>query len=77
MSSSIREGLGRMYICICHAVTERELREAIAAGARTEEAVGVHCGAGTSCGTCLERIGDMLGITTECSRGRILAEQTG
>jgi bacterioferritin-associated ferredoxin len=66
-----------MYVCICHGVTERELREAIADGARTEEAVGVRCGAGTSCGTCLERICDLLGAVVERSHGRMLAEQTG
>jgi bacterioferritin-associated ferredoxin len=66
-----------MYVCICHGVTERELRDAIADGAHTEESVGVRCGAGTSCGTCLERICDLLSAVTERSHGMILAEQTG
>lgn len=45
-----------MYACICHAVSERELAHVIAAGADTPEAVGRACGAGTGCGSCLDRI---------------------
>jgi bacterioferritin-associated ferredoxin len=49
-----------MYVCICSRVRECELRAAIRAGARSEEAVGDACGAGTGCGTCLDRIGDLI-----------------
>lgn len=49
-----------MYACICHAVTEGELDATIEAGAATEEAVGAACGAGTGCGSCLERICAMI-----------------
>jgi bacterioferritin-associated ferredoxin len=49
-----------MYACICHAVTEAEVSATIEAGARTEEEVGDACGAGTGCGSCLDRICDML-----------------
>ena len=49
-----------MYVCICHAVPEPELRAHIAAGADTEEAVGDRCGAGTGCGMCLDRIADLI-----------------
>jgi bacterioferritin-associated ferredoxin len=49
-----------VYVCICHQVGEREVHECIASGASTEEAVGDACEAGTSCGTCLDRIADMI-----------------
>jgi bacterioferritin-associated ferredoxin len=49
-----------MFSCICFAVTDEELDAAIAAGARTEEQVGDACGAGTGCGSCLDRIGARL-----------------
>jgi bacterioferritin-associated ferredoxin len=50
-----------MYVCICMRVRERELRAAIQRGARTEETVGDECdGAGTGCGTCLDRICDLI-----------------
>ena len=45
-----------MFACICFAVTDDELDAAIEAGARTEEEVGDACGAGTGCGSCLDRI---------------------
>ena len=49
-----------MYVCICYAVTETELTGVLATGARTEEEVGDACGAGTGCGSCLDRICDRI-----------------
>ena len=49
-----------MYVCICARVRECDLRNAIQTGARTEESVGDACGAGTGCGSCLERICDLI-----------------
>ena len=49
-----------MYVCICHAVTETEVDTVIADGAHCEESVGEQTGAGTGCGTCVDRICDML-----------------
>ena len=49
-----------MYACICHAVTEHEVAATIASGAVTEQEVGAACGAGTGCGSCLDRICDMI-----------------
>jgi bacterioferritin-associated ferredoxin len=54
-----------MYACICERVRESDVRFAIRCGARTEEAVGAACGAGTGCGSCLDRICDL--IDEECS----------
>ncbi len=49
-----------MYVCICHAVTERQVSDAIASGAATEEDVGDLTGAGTTCGGCVLRICERL-----------------
>ena len=49
-----------MYACICHAVTSSEVVDVVRAGARTEDAIGEVCGAGTGCGSCLERICAMI-----------------
>jgi bacterioferritin-associated ferredoxin len=49
-----------MYTCICERVRECEVRAAIRFGAHTEESVGAACGAGTGCGTCLDRICDLI-----------------
>lgn len=49
-----------MYACICYAVTEPQVRTTILAGARTIEEIGDRCGAGTGCGSCVDRLCDML-----------------
>lgn len=49
-----------MYVCICARVRDCEIREVILRGARSEEAVGEACGAGTRCGTCLDRIEQLI-----------------
>ena len=45
-----------MYVCVCEAVTEDEVRDAVTCGARTIEEVGEICAAGTCCGSCHDRI---------------------
>ena len=49
-----------MYACVCFRITEEEIHEEISAGARTEQELGDRCGAGTSCGTCVERLGCLI-----------------
>ena len=49
-----------MYACICERVRECEVRAAIRRGAHTEDSVGAACGAGTNCGSCLDRIGELI-----------------
>jgi bacterioferritin-associated ferredoxin len=49
-----------MYACVCFRITEEEIHDEISAGARTEEELGERCGAGTSCGTCVERLGCLI-----------------
>lgn len=41
-----------MYICICRAVTEAEIRAAIERGAETEDALRSQLGVSTECGKC-------------------------
>lgn len=49
-----------MIICVCKGVNEREIRDTIIAGCRTEETIGRRCGAGTDCGSCLETLRELL-----------------
>jgi bacterioferritin-associated ferredoxin len=58
-----------MYVCICMRVREGELRAAIERGARSEETVGDACGAGTACGTCLDRICDLIDEASDDANG--------
>jgi len=49
-----------MYVCVCRAVTEENVKAAIDAGADTVEAVTGACCAGDDCGTCHEAIEQMI-----------------
>lgn len=49
-----------MYVCICRAVTEQEVKSTIEAGAKTVEAVTRACCAGDDCGACHSAIEDMI-----------------
>ncbi|MDJ1176211.1 (2Fe-2S)-binding protein [Roseofilum capinflatum] len=43
-----------MYICICHAVTDREIRKAVAQGACSVDMVCDRLKVSSSCGRCRE-----------------------
>ncbi|MES1200666.1 MAG: (2Fe-2S)-binding protein [Pseudomonadota bacterium] len=47
-----------MYVCNCNGVTEREVEEAIAAGARRPKEVLAHHGCEPCCGRCLPEIAE-------------------
>ncbi|RPA65207.1 (2Fe-2S)-binding protein [Gordonia oryzae] len=53
-----------MFVCICRAVTEDEVHEHCTAGARTVEAISDRCGAGEGCGTCLDRLEQIVSERT-------------
>ena len=53
-----------MYVCGCRAVTDREVHEAVQAGARSAAEVAERCGAGSRCGNCL----DLVLAVVEASR---------
>ncbi len=46
-----------MIVCLCKAVTDRDVARAIDGGARTVDEVTRCTGAGTGCGACREAIG--------------------
>ncbi|GAB4469466.1 MAG: hypothetical protein OHK0044_11510 [Burkholderiaceae bacterium] len=43
-----------MYVCICHAVTDREIRAAVARGAARLDDLTLALGVGAGCGCCRE-----------------------
>ncbi|MBX3264838.1 MAG: (2Fe-2S)-binding protein [Labilithrix sp.] len=49
-----------MYVCVCLAVSDQEVRSAIESGATTREAVTRVCGAGGDCGACHGMIATMI-----------------
>jgi NAD(P)H-nitrite reductase large subunit len=49
-----------VFACICAAVDEGEILDAVDQGADTVFAVGCATRAGTSCGSCVDRIQDLI-----------------
>ena len=49
-----------MYVCICHGVTDREIRQAAADGVREMHVLTMRTGAGSSCGSCLPLAAELL-----------------
>lgn len=52
--------MSRMYICICNAITEREVRECAGSGACSVDDLASRLGLGAGCGRCRECAADML-----------------
>jgi bacterioferritin-associated ferredoxin len=61
-----------MYVCVCNAVTERQVGEVIDAGARTRTEVTRACGAGGDCGACHGMIETMLEASGTAGEGPAL-----
>jgi bacterioferritin-associated ferredoxin len=49
-----------MRVCHCKGVTDRQIRSAINAGARSPVEIGSYCRAGTGCGGCLPEVCRLL-----------------
>ena len=49
-----------MYVCVCHAVTEDDVRDHVASGACSTKAIRVACGMRQGCGACVQRICALL-----------------
>ena len=49
-----------MYICICAAVTDHEIREKIAEGAHSLDELSMELGVGLGCGTCVHAAEKLL-----------------
>jgi len=59
-----------VYVCICNAVTDREIRAAHELGADTTDAIADCLGAGTGCGRCREAVSDCLATCQISSASR-------
>jgi len=49
-----------LYVCICNGVTERQIREAAAAGCNSVAELTMRTGCGATCGSCLDTAAAML-----------------
>jgi bacterioferritin-associated ferredoxin len=60
-----------MYVCHCAVVTDRDVLESIANGARCVADVARQTGAGRSCGNCISSLRDLV-----CQHCPVRAERT-
>lgn len=58
-----------MYVCLCHAVTDRKIRKAIARGATSVDEITRACGAGSGCGGCRPELDALLRAATGADAG--------
>lgn len=49
-----------MYVCLCHGITERALRDAVKSGARSLSDLQALTGCATGCGTCGDTAMDVV-----------------
>jgi len=49
-----------MYVCLCHGVTDRDIREAAENGVSSMRQLGKELGVGTQCGRCACTARDIL-----------------
>lgn len=50
-----------MYVCICNAITDKDIRRAAANGADTLYELQDRLGVATCCGSCADHASDILG----------------
>ncbi len=50
-----------MYVCICNGVTERDIRDAAAAGCRSLTELTMRTGYGATCGSCIPTAAALVG----------------
>ena len=53
-----------MYVCLCHAVTDRKIRKAITRGATSVDDITRACRAGSGCGGCRPELEALLRAAT-------------
>ena len=54
-----------MYICICRAVTDKDIREAVSEGALSFSELSFKTGCSTQCGSCINRVREILDETLQ------------
>lgn len=54
-----------MYICVCNAVTEQQIRDAVHAGVSTLSELGLKLGVAAGCGTCQAFAAEVLYATLQ------------
>jgi bacterioferritin-associated ferredoxin len=58
-----------MYVCVCHAVTEDDVRRHAEAGVCSAKEMRVACGMSPGCGQCVRRICTLVSVTGAVNPG--------
>jgi bacterioferritin-associated ferredoxin len=58
-----------MYVCVCHAVTEDDVRRHAEAGVCSAKEMRVACGMSPGCGQCVRRICALVSVTGAVNPG--------
>jgi bacterioferritin-associated ferredoxin len=58
-----------VYICLCNALTDHHVREAVQAGASRPSEVYDACGCVVQCGTCARAVRRIVDDAAVCGRG--------
>ena len=53
-----------MYVCICHGITERDIRRAASEGVREVHELTMRLGLGSGCGSCRDEAAAVLAAET-------------
>lgn len=69
-----------MYICVCHGISEQQVREAIAAGAADLSDLQAELGVATCCGSCAETAlqylpGGLYAVDATAASSRTVVQQ--
>ena len=54
-----------MYVCVCHGVTDRDIRRAAAEGVREVHELTMRLGLGSGCGSCRDEAAAVLAAETQ------------
>jgi bacterioferritin-associated ferredoxin len=49
-----------MYVCICHSITDKDIKKSVSQGAETIQDLQAMTGCATGCGGCLEYAEELL-----------------
>ena len=63
-----------MYVCVCNAVTDRQIAQALRSGARDLADVTQQLGVGSNCGSCLSYAQELIDSTAQGSVSTIRPE---
>jgi bacterioferritin-associated ferredoxin len=57
-----------MYVCLCHAISDRQIREIVERGAESLDEVQAHLPVASCCGSCEDMARDLIESHTEAGR---------